>query len=61
MLHCRTRKQVDYSHSDKDFQDDDGKVVENETGVTVNTYYRVLYNICSVQQHTVTLTENETM
>jgi len=52
---------VDYSHSDKDFQDDDGKVVENETGVTVNTYYRVLYNICSVQQHTVTLTENETM
>ena len=25
MLHCRARKQVDYLHSDKDFEDDDGK------------------------------------
>jgi len=25
MLHCRARKEVDYSHSNKDFEDDDGK------------------------------------
>jgi len=29
MRFCRARKQVDYSHSDKDFEDDDGKWVQN--------------------------------
>ena len=27
---CRTRKQVDYAHSDKDFEDDDGKLMKKK-------------------------------